>query len=123
VKPLAPPWKGSPGLPTFGEGSRRLGGADADLILGSTLLDVKTTKEQKAKASAVLQVVAYALLANRFGVDGAPEAREIDTVGLYFARAGAVVRFPLGACIADGDRDPVLDFLLAQGAGAGSSTP
>lgn len=46
--------------PTFA-GNIELGGADADLILGNTLIDVKTTKKGKPNRPQYWQIVGYAL--------------------------------------------------------------
>jgi hypothetical protein len=73
--------------PTFA-GSVELGGADADLILGRTLIDLKTTKKGKPGRALYWQIVGYAL------ADYTNEY-DIDRVGFYFARYGSVVSWPL----------------------------
>jgi hypothetical protein len=73
--------------PTFA-GSIELGGADADLILGNTLIDIKTTKKGKPNRPQYWQIVGYALAdyTNEYG---------IERVGFYYARYGALVTWTL----------------------------
>lgn len=67
------------------EGSRDIGGADADFILGGLLLDCKATiMPRKLGADEVSQLAGYLLLdyPNEYGI------RE---VGLYLSRQGTVI--------------------------------
>jgi hypothetical protein len=73
--------------PTFREASRVVGGADADLICGDTLIDVKTVNEKSVQADYFDQLLGYFILARH--------ARRFDTsfpiinhLALYFARQG-----------------------------------
>lgn len=77
------------GGPTFA-GSIAVGGADADLIAGGLLLDVKTTADPGKVPSLnnVWQLAGYVLL------DYDDEHR-IDRVGWYLTRTGALVTWPL----------------------------
>ena len=65
-----------------------MGGADADLILGDTLIDIKTTKFLKLKQDMWSQVVGYYLLdmINGNGYD-------IKNLGIYFSRHGVLQTF------------------------------
>lgn len=101
--------------PRFSEGSERVGGADADLVVDGRLIDIKTVAKTRPSLQYIRQLVAYALLGNRFGVSGAPNGAQIETLGLYFARAGHLFQFPLAVCIDDEHRDVVLEYLLAIG--------
>lgn len=58
-----------------------LGGADADLILGNRLIDIKTVRSAEANRQYLWQLAGYVLsdLENLY---------EIDEVGFYFARHG-----------------------------------
>ncbi len=78
--------------PNFGDASQIVGGADADVILDGTLIDIKTTKKPTFGADYWRQLVGYLLLtdiqrtyyqAERKG--GLPE---IEEFGVYFARHG-----------------------------------
>ncbi|MEU0936359.1 UvrD-helicase domain-containing protein [Embleya sp. NPDC005971] len=74
--------------PTFA-GSADLGGADADFILGGTLIDSKaTTRPRNLGREEIHQLAGYLLLDydNRY---------TIDRVGLYLARQGALIDWPV----------------------------
>jgi len=105
--------------PVFGLGSSLMGGADADLIVDGCLIDIKTVSATKPAAQYIRQLVAYALLANRYGAHqqrtDAAQPVKIETLGLYFARAGHLFRFALDECIAPADHDTVIDFLIEVG--------
>lgn len=73
--------------PTF-DGSRDMGGADADMILGTSLIDVKTTVDPKVTRDGLWQILGYALL-------DYSDAYGLDTAGFYFARQGRFVEWPL----------------------------
>jgi len=73
--------------PNFGAASLKVGGADADLIIDSKMIDIKTTKEMRLDAYSWSQIVGYLILAD--------EAREteknfpvIEKIGIYFSRYG-----------------------------------
>lgn len=77
--------------PTFA-GSRDVGGADADLILDGCLLELKATKNP-LDTLALYQLLGYALL------DYADE-HAIRRVGVYYARRGVAVEWPLEEVVA-----------------------
>ena len=73
--------------PTFGESSRLVGGADADLITGDMLVDFKTTKKNSMSVADLDQLLGYFLLArNQRRTDS--QFPEIKKLGLYFCRHG-----------------------------------
>jgi hypothetical protein len=73
--------------PTFGESSRLVGGADADLIAGDTLIDFKTTKAGEVTAEYLDQLLGYFLLArNQSRAD--PKFPIINRLAIYFCRHG-----------------------------------
>lgn len=73
--------------PTFGQASKLVGGADADLITGDMLVDFKTIKTGEMKAEYLDQLLGYFLLARRHRqID--PTFPEIDRLALYFCRYG-----------------------------------
>lgn len=102
--------------PTFGEGSGLMNGADADIAFDGCLVEIKTVSETRPALEHIRQLVAYALLANRHGIDGAPAGARIDSLALLFTRAGHFFRFPLDACIDPAYHDTVLDILVREGA-------
>ena len=73
--------------PTFGEASMKVGGADVDLIMGDTMIDIKTTKEMKLDGYLWSQIVGYLVLADEaHGNEGT--LPNIENLGLYFSRYG-----------------------------------
>lgn len=103
--------------PSFGEGSRALRGADADLVRDDAVIEIKTIAEASVPMSALRQGVCYALLANRFGVNRETGGEPIARVEFYLARGGALVGAPLSEMIAPEDRDATLALILGAGAG------
>jgi hypothetical protein len=70
--------------PTF-QGSKNIGGADADFILGGLLLDCKATiQPRRLGRDEIYQLAGYLLLDydDWYGIDG---------VGLYLSRQGALI--------------------------------
>ena len=70
------------------DGSEDVGGADADLIVDGTLIDIKTTVEQRIRSEWIWQSLGYALL------DYSDRYR-IDAIGLYVARQGIFFKWDL----------------------------
>jgi hypothetical protein len=66
--------------PTFA-GSRDTGGADADLISGRTLVELKTRRHAEVKAVDLFQLLGYVLL-------DYPDEYAVRRVGIYLARQG-----------------------------------
>jgi len=84
--------------PTFGFGSNVVGGADVDLIIDNTIIEIKTTKNLKLVPNDWYQVVGYYVLykidlynaissKRRIPYPGVPNTL-IDSVGIYFSRHG-----------------------------------
>ena len=82
--------------PTFGKGSHLVGGADADLIIDGTLIDIKTTRTLSFSQDMYNQIVGYYLLALQGGVDDMKGA-EVSSIGVYFARYGLLHTIPTEA--------------------------
>lgn len=78
--------------PTFGIASNMVGGADADLILDDTLIELKTTKDSSLKRAYINQVVGYYLLVDIGGLSLLDETPAIcppiTKVAIYFSRQG-----------------------------------
>lgn len=71
------------------EGAGDVGGADADIIVGSCLVDIKTTvKPDWLDRAWIYQLLGYVLLDyhNQYG---------IESVGIYLSRQGGLIRWPL----------------------------
>jgi hypothetical protein len=81
--------------PTFGAGSSLVGGADADLIIDNTLIDIKVTKNLKLDRNHINQVLGYYLLSLIGGVNSNPNDRPIENIGIYFARHGELLTIPI----------------------------
>lgn len=93
--------------PTFGLGSRIVNGADADLLVDNRIIDIKTVKRLQVRSRAMRQLVVYAILANHYCAE-TPTAEwngEVESLGIYFARAGCLAEFPLRDVISkEGER-------------------
>jgi hypothetical protein len=80
--------------PTFGKGSKLVGGADADLIIDNTLIDIKTTKEQKITRPIFNQLLGYYLIYLIGGIDNHDNVR-VENLGLYFSRYDVLWTIPV----------------------------
>jgi hypothetical protein len=74
--------------PNFGIGSRLVGGADADVLLGETLLDIKTTKRVQFTREHFNQLFGYLALHEIWGINGLKRKPRIARIGVYFSRYG-----------------------------------
>ncbi len=80
--------------PTF-TGSSDMSGADADLIVDGCLIEVKSTIQSKFRDPVLHQLLGYVLL------DYADE-HGISSVGIYLARHGVLLRWPLERLLGKG---------------------
>lgn len=78
--------------PTFGDASRMIGGADADIILDTTVIDIKTTIEPKVPRDHFNQLIGYAALAELGGINNGPPQR-LDRFQVYLSRYAAFQTF------------------------------
>lgn len=78
-------------------GSSAVGGADADLILGGSPVEVKAVRTVELSKLNVQQVVSYALL-------DSVDDYSLDEVALLSSRHGVLVRWPLNELVAAGSR-------------------
>ena len=74
--------------PTFGSASAMVCGADADLVIDETLIDIKTTKSLKLEAAAFRQIVGYYVLHQLSGVGELKPKAKISNLAIYFSRFG-----------------------------------
>lgn len=81
--------------PTFGMASALVGGADTDLVIDDTLIDIKTTKDPTLQRAYLNQLIGYYFLYLLGGIDGAPEKHRINNLGIYFSRYGRLFTFPV----------------------------
>lgn len=84
--------------PTFGQGSTMIGGADADLLLDDTLIDVKTVGDLRVTALDWRQLIGYAALNVHFPIGGG-KPHPIRKVGFYFSRHAHLVTWPLAELV------------------------
>lgn len=85
--------------PGFG-GASLVGGADGDLVVGTTLLEVKALLEPTLQQRHLHQLVSYALL-------DFEDAHHLSHVALYAARHGRLVTWPLDELLSTMARQPV----------------
>ena len=85
--------------PTFGEASRLVGGADADLIIDDTLIEIKTVKKLELKRDYFDQLIGYYCLYRIGGINGFPEDCEIKNFAVYFSRHAYLHLIPVKDCI------------------------
>jgi len=93
--------------PTFGEGSLLVGGADADIIIDDTLLEIKVTKELKLHRNHLNQLIGYYILSLIGGVDTDPNQKPIKNIGVYFARHGLLWKIPV---LSLADKKTIIEF-------------
>jgi hypothetical protein len=81
--------------PHFGEASQRIGGADADLIIDNTLIDIKTTKYFSINEDYYYQLIGYYILSLRGKINNKYDNLRIENVAIYFSRYGKIISFPV----------------------------
>jgi hypothetical protein len=75
--------------PSFGKGSKDVGGADGDILLGNSLIDIKTTLYLTFEPEYFRQLMGYYILNLR--ADNA--IGTISHLGIYYARFGVLYLF------------------------------
>lgn len=70
-------------------------GADGDIIIDDTLIDIKTTKHLKLQRDYLNQLICYYVLSLMGGVNGKEKCMPIKRIGIYFARYGELWTVPL----------------------------
>ena len=85
--------------PTFGEASKLVGGADADLIIDDTLIDIKTTKKLELQRGYFNQLIGYYCLYRIGSIEGLPQDCEIKNLAVYFSRHAYLHLIPVKDCI------------------------
>ena len=82
-------------------GAPMVGNAEADLLLGTTLIEVKSTVHPRREIDGALrQSIAYALL-------DYPDAWKLSGVGVYFSRSGRLLTWPLPELLTQAAGQPV----------------
>ena len=93
--------------PTFGAASGLVGGADADLFLDGTLIDIKVNKNLEFGRDIFNQLLGYYCLSCIGGVEGCRGKVKVTEVAVYFARFGVLHRIPVSSFV-DRNRLPAL---------------
>jgi len=73
--------------PHFREVSHLVGGADVDLIIGNTMIDVKTSKEMRLDEYNWSQIVGYLMLADEAS-SRYSDFPHVEYIGIYYSRFG-----------------------------------
>lgn len=83
--------------PSFGMASRLVGGADADLIIDDTLIDIKTTKNLAFTRKYFNQLMGYYVLfkMRNCTIDGLEHKPWVKNLGVYYSRFGYLFTFPI----------------------------
>jgi hypothetical protein len=82
---------------TFGAASALVGGADGDLLIDDTLVDIKTSKDLELGRDIFNQVAGYYFLSCIGGIDGC--RANVTSVAVYFARYGLLHRIPCASFV------------------------
>lgn len=78
--------------PTFGEASRLVGGADADLVVDDILVEIKTTKKLRLTRDHYNQLIGYYTL---YKIAGMLPKHKIKNVAIYFSRHAYLYVIPV----------------------------
>ena len=95
--------------PTFGIASRLVGGADADIVIDDTILDIKTSKKLELKLRDFQQVIGYYVLHQIGGLGDLQPKPAIKKVAIYFSRYAHLYTLDLQGIISE---DTFPDFML-----------
>lgn len=98
--------------PTFGAFSSVVGGADADLISGDLLVDIKTTKAADLKPDVIRQLLVYLILAQRAHAADNEVFPVVRRVGIYFSRHGHLWQMPTEQIIEHPRYHETADWLI-----------
>lgn len=79
--------------PIFNDASLLVGGADADMIIDDTLIDIKTVKDLKFQKDHYHQLIGYYILSKIGKVDGMKH--DLKNIGIYFSRYGILHTIPV----------------------------
>lgn len=101
----------------FGEVSRLVGGARADLIAGNTLFDIKAAKHAVVTQDMMRQVLAYWMVARKAKDQGMNHLPDVDTLGIYLARHGRIWTLKATPMLAHPNYPAAEKLLFASSAG------
>ncbi len=81
--------------PSFGPASRLVGGADADLVIDDTLIDIKATKRLRLQSDDYHRLLGYYVLHKIAGIGEVSPKLKIKRVAIYYARYAYLHSFEL----------------------------
>jgi hypothetical protein len=81
--------------PTFGVASRLVGGADADVFIDGTLIEIKTIKNFEIDRDHFNQLLGYVVLQELNRLSGAKAGPRISKIAIYFSRHAHLEVFDL----------------------------
>jgi hypothetical protein len=84
--------------PTFGRATMLVGGADMDVLLDGSLIDVKTTKFLGMRRDYFNQLIGYYILSRIGGIHGVAEVN-IENLAIYYSRHGVLLKIPVNEAI------------------------
>lgn len=96
--------------PEFGTLSERLNGADADLVVGTTLVDLKTSKYDEIEKH-FPQLVGYFILGQLYREED-PSYPVVDRAGIYWCRHGYLDTFETGPILDHPEYEAAVEALL-----------
>jgi len=96
--------------PTFGEASRLVGGADADVVIDDTLIEIKTVMKCRLMRQYLNELAGYYCLYRMGSVDGLPADRPLRKFGVYFSRHGYFFTVPVTECWQARDFETFLEW-------------
>lgn len=85
--------------PSFGVASEMIYGADADLIIDDTLVEIKVVKEIKLKQEYFHQLLGYYFLSEIGHINGDEKYGQIKYIGIYFARHKFFWKYPISEIV------------------------
>lgn len=89
--------------PTFNEASELVGGADCDVIIDKTLIEIKTTKNLELAKDDFHQLIGYYTLYKVAGLTNVSLSPKIDTLAIYYSRYGILYKIPVKSIINDAE--------------------
>jgi hypothetical protein len=96
--------------PAFGEGSKIVGGADADIYIDGMIIDIKTTKNIEIRRSYFNQLIGYYIL-HHIGSIGEIEPKlQASSLGIYFSRHAYLYKFDVDSLIEDVDFSAIVEW-------------
>ena len=93
---------------TFGEASKMIGGADADVVIDDIIIDIKTTINADFTRDQFNQILGYYLLNSIGGINGINKKVKINRIGIYSSRFGEMLLVPIKNII---EEDKMKNFL------------